>query len=213
MIQNNVLIILGHQNGQHIFDLNLPMWLRNQIPIQVFSAKDQPLDPRGFPQLHNNSPAHSGSGVTDRIKLALRWFIDSGYDNVIICEHDSFVTEIKPEVLPGLHGLVAQNYEPARFYSPRYVGPPWTLDFESAQKLHDVAEDYPDLHEEGYDDRYISALAFLAGVPILPHKNTHFFVATILPEHREMVLKAKAAGAKWWHGIKDEAALKLITDP
>ena len=137
-------------------------------------------------------------------------FIATVYDYAAIFEYDALCLKQKIDVSPGLHGIVQANSEPHIFYTPRYVNSPWIVDRESAMKMLVVAEKYPDLMEGGNDDRYLSALAWVAGVPVLGHHEPGLGRNTITISDWPLMEELIQKGAKWLHGVKTEDTLAIV---
>lgn len=82
--------------------------------------------------------------------------------------------------------------------------------------MNRVALTYPALHEDGLADRYLSALATLACVPILNHQPPGFSRGWITERNIYALRKAIYKGSTLLHGIKQkwtlEAALQFYDE-
>ena len=201
------VIIMAFGKARPIFDQHLPFWRAHGWPITVFSPTDDPVDCPDTDCIHYGLSSHSGVKAYGRLLEVLRYIVRTAIDFSYIFEYDSIcLNRVLPEV-QGLHGCIHATESFQRWISPRYVMVPWILDCPSARRMLWVAEEYPDVKEEGFHDRLISAWAFLAGVPILPHSDPFASENTILPPYENV---HNLNQARWIHGIKDQACLTYI---
>ena len=212
-----IQIIVGHGGAQKAFDMNQAVWKATTLPTMVITQECDPLDTL-FPVVRGEWDGHCGRSSRGRMMAVLGYITHQSYDSAIVCEYDSFVLPHAFRSKRGFHGYIHQNNDLGRFYSPRYVGFPWMIDAQSAATMFETALMYPDLWEDGYDDRFVPALAHLSGVPMLPHDPAGFFPMdldgyaepTITSAHSIQVDKAMRRGCLWWHGIKDQAAYDMV---
>jgi hypothetical protein len=127
-------------------------------------------------------------------------------DHHLIFEYDSFC--LSPRFVPqlGFCGNIFVEKE-ACFMAYRYCNPPWAIDRGSILKIWEAATRWPDIYEGGYADRYFSALAMIAGVPILPHLPTGYSQGHVTEEHIRDLKSAIYGGATMIHGIKQKWTL------
>jgi hypothetical protein len=97
----------------------------------------------------------------------------------------------------------------------RYVNPPYMLDRESARKILDAARSYPEVREGGYADRFLSALAMLAGVPVMQFpegswSRTDWNMERLEPGMKESLSAAIKGGCKWLHFIKTKEQFDFV---
>jgi len=206
-----LIVVCAWGGGQRIFDLNSGFWESHGCDILVCCPEDSPVRTR-FNLFVSGRSVHCGPLAVPRWKAITREVVLRGYDASVWFEYDSFC--LKPDlgvITNGLHCTIGVSGEPHRFSSRRYAGFPWTFTAESLGKVMTVAENYPDITEEGYHDRLMGAWCELAGVPMTPHNPPGYAPNTILPEHYPDVFKSAQAGCCWWHGIKDIATRDFIT--
>ena len=162
------LTIMAHGAAQETFLRHVELWGAITPNVLVICPATDKMKECRFPIIYYGQHCHAGRSSVERLKAALGNIAkhqDNGYH--LICEYDSFL--LSPDVVPrkGLIGPLMQNFEPCRFIAPRYPNPPWMLDYRSARLMMEAAYQWPDVWEEGFADRYLAALAVLAGVPIL----------------------------------------------
>lgn len=203
-------IVLGFGKQQATFDRHLPLWTRHGFDMLIGCPSDDPLDGRGFPVRFTGQSSYAGDKSVERLKNVLRAVAGGGFLNAIIFEYDSICLIDKPEIKAGFHGIFEANEDRWNYVAPCYLNAPWTIDAESAWKMLETAESYPDLTEGGQDDRYLSALAWFSGVPLIGHKEGGFARNTIASADWPLMIDKVQQGAKWVHGIKTEDTLTLL---
>jgi hypothetical protein len=108
-----------------------------------------------------------------------------------------------PDLGRGLFGNIVENVATGRFLAPRYANPPWLIDVRSLGVMAGTAKESPALYEEGEADRYLSALAQLAGVPILPFDPADYSQAHLEAKHLHELRTVIHQGGTMVHGVKD----------
>ena len=221
------LTILAHGAAKETFMRHLPLWQALDPDYAVlmcpkndsitFSSVDVGakvfVGSATLVELAVGSAEHAGRDSILRLKKVLNHLADlDGITHHLICEYDSFslASTIKPQT--GFTGNLVANNEPCRFMTPRYANPPWLIDHMSLFQMQRAAEHYTDVWEEGYADRYLSAIAHLAGVPILPYDPPGYTQETIHERDWPSVIEAIHFGATMIHGVKDDETLELVTD-
>lgn len=205
--------ILAHQDAQDVFHRHYPFWRAvTAESYMVIVPSQQTISARHFACVALGQAGHACYGSIERLRFMLHHFAcDPAKTHHFVCEYDAIPIGTAVRESQGLTGIVMANTEPQRFMAPRYVTPPWLIDHQSAVRMSKAAQDYPEIYEEGFADRYLSALAMIAGVPILPFQAHGFSRNTILfPEHREQLAAAIKQGARMFHGIKSDAVLSFI---
>lgn len=219
------VVIIGHGAVNEAVERHLPIWVRIRSRNVLFlSPTNDPLrgiyDYEGFRKenIHRSNlfnkyyglAGHCGKEAAKRLRWLLSFLTENknsaSSDRVMIFEYDS-VALVAPKAVAGLCGIVFPNDEPERFIAPRYVNPPWTLDYGSLRAINKVAQTYLGVWEEGYADRYLSALAHLAGVPILPYDPPGFSQINIAHDCPSICSETKI-----YHGIKSKETLNSILE-
>ena len=207
---NFELIIISCRAQQEIFERHLPLWTAVCPNIVVLSGITDFPETR-FPILKaSKMPGSAGMGGAQRTFALLNHAAHN--DFTIAFETDSICLHSELSWGPlrrGLTGIGSFN-QPETFMATRYLGPPWILDELSARRMLEKWREYPDVYEEGWMDRLLSALATLAGVPQFNHREPCFTRGTIGPDHYSALDKALAGGAKWFHGVKTKEVLDGI---
>lgn len=208
---NITLTIFAWGGGETAFQQHRKYWDALEARrVKVISPINSPIKECPYDQKLLGNAEHAGRDSIKRIKSVLHelQYMDFATHHMI-CEQDSIPLNPDFKLQSGLTGIIQENYEPARFISSRYVNQPQLIDHASLLKMLTVAEEYPAVWEEGFADRYVSALAFLAGVPILSWDPPGFSRNTILPLHHHDMGKAIHNGTKMIHGIKDPETLAI----
>lgn len=199
--------IIAHGGAQETFDRHLKFWEAINPNPTVYCPYDAPIKTK-------NSTVEFGSkgrAISDsiiRLKLILEQFIQKPADYLLLFEYDSICFDHSP--LPPDPGAICGNPMPsldARFLAPRYLNPPWRISVQAALAILQKAKEYPFLTEHGEADRWLSAMAHLAGVPMLPYEPRGYSRQTIGHEHLSELRTAIYEGATMIHGIKYEVIL------
>lgn len=203
-------VIMAHGNGIAAFRRHEKYWLAHKMPLLVCCPEDDPLK-SGHETLHFKKASHAGKDAGERLKLLVEELARRTWDQCVIYEYDSFMLEPTVPGSPGIHGIVFRNDESPKFMAERYANPPWTVDRESFEAMRAVMLKYPRLHEHGYADRWLSALAMLAGVPLFDYEPAGFSRGTIQTSDIPLVnMRIKHEGCFAFHGVKQEWVLKAI---
>lgn len=212
MTPNLQVVVLAHGNGVAAFRRHEKFWLAHEAPLLVICPENDPLV--SAHETHKTAQAaHSGEQASQRLGDMLYLLAARPWDQCIIYEYDSFLLVPKLPEPHGLYGITFRNQEAPKFMAPTYVNPPWFVDRRSFDLMMEKARAYPTVKELGFADRFISALAFLAGVPILSYDPPGYSKGTItysdLP-HLDARIKYDHCYA--FHGIKQSFVLKAIED-
>lgn len=207
--------ILAHGKASDVFRRHIPLWkAHNSDDILVFCPEDdrieQSISP--WPVSSFGKSEHNGREQWKRLRFWLQHLSLLDFSHFLIYEYDSFcLKSAAPSPSPrGLIGNLALNLDPVRFISSRYALPPWLIDQASLRRMQEASDYWPDIFEEGEPDRYFSALADLAAVPILPHRPAGYAEGTIKPEHFPALKQAIQAGATMIHGVKHHWSLATV---
>lgn len=197
--------ILAHGKKQEVFNRHMPYWERLDIPICVACPTDDPVETT-HKRIFTGRSSLNGVHAVERLRKILEHFVCGDDAFGLFFEYDSICLLENVVERRGLHGCikVTQPEHMARFISPRYVTSPWMLDRLSAHLMLEIAQAYP-IFEEGMDDRYLSALAHLAGVPILDFPEGSYSQNNITPKFYSHI-----GNAMWIHGLKDKSATDIL---
>lgn len=207
---NLQVVIIAHGNGIAAFSRHEKFWLAHKAPILVCCPEDDPIE-SGHETIRSGLAQHSGPDSISRLRFLFGVLAEKKWDKCLIYEYDSFSLEPKIPDGNGLFGNVFNNAEAPKFMAPRYVNPPWCVDRGSFNLMNSKAIDYPSIYEVGESDRWVSALAFLSGVPILDYDPPGFSSGTIESKHFPNLEHAiKKLGAIHIHGVKQEWVLRAI---
>lgn len=209
---STLVVILAHGKVQQTFDRHLPFWQAHKSDIVAISPRDDPIEYHGPSYVCGNS-SHSGESANYRIQMAMDLIRErQKYMHGIIYEYDSFCLDVQSiRWCSGFFGNVQKNNE-QRFVSPFYPNPPWIIDVESLSKMKTVGEKYPSIFEDGFHDRYLAALAHIAGVPIFNHVPIGFTQIALDWAGRWGLIQAIGWGGTMIHGIKTEQQLKAVLE-
>ncbi len=204
-----LVIVAAHGKAQATFDRHLPFWRRHQTLIKVVCPKDDLVKvPPDIELITEGFGQHSGAHSDQRMQRMLE--LAEGR-RTIIYEYDSICLEPeKLDLCDGLLGNVHLNTD-KRFVAPRYVNPPWSLDGQSTQQMLEVRMRYPDV-KENFHDRTISALAHLAGVPILDYLPVGYSNDTLTWRDKWGIAEMIGHGGTMIHGIKSERQLQDVLE-
>lgn len=206
------LTIMAHGAAQETFNRHVPLWRRlvSDDKILVIAPATDPIKDCPFSFLNIGQHGHATKASVDRLKLALGNIIKFGSGYHLICEYDSFALTPDFKMREGLSGPLMPNKEPCRFMAPRYPNPPWLVDWRTACLMWQCANRWPSVIEEGFADRYLAALAYLANVPILDCEPSGFTRATITQAFWFLTRKAIERGGVMIHGVKDAETLDVV---
>lgn len=209
----NLVVVMAHGNGIAAFRRHEGYWKKHHEKILVVCPENDPVE-SSYETVKVGEAMHNGRGSIERIKYLFSWLHDTDcWDKCIIYEYDSFCLDpIKwnERRFRGFYGNVKKNKESPRMMAPRYANPPWTFDGDSFRKMAQVMGNYPDLYEDGEADRYLSALAMLANVPIFDYSPKGFSRGTINTKKSDIedMKTAIYCGATMIHGVKQEWVLR-----
>jgi hypothetical protein len=196
-----------------------PFWDKHGVPILFLSPEDAPVDrlwheDRGHLFARVGQSSHSGLESNLRIQWLLRRLEKDDADFNVIYEYDSLCLDVNTiRFGAGFFGNVQQDCTAqCRFMTMNYANPPWIIDRESVQKMVAKMAEYPLITEEGFHDRYLSALAFVAGVPLMNHIPHGHTQGTIDWSGRWNLVKTIARGGRMIHGIKFRHQLQSILE-
>lgn len=198
--------VMAHGAAQETFNRHLPLWLAHKAKVVVVCPENDPIESIPLERMKFGDAERAGPQAHARLRHMHEYLCTSGVQYHLICEYDSFLLT-DPVLSPGLWGIVQMNKQSPDFLAHRYPNPPWLIDNVSLAAMWDVAERYPLLYEGGEADRYWAALAELAGVPILSYRPGGFTKGTITVEDYPALQAAIKAGARAFHGIKDQYTL------
>lgn len=203
------VVVIAHGQGVAAFKRHEKFWLRHGTPLLVVCPEDDVVE-----TTHRTFKAckaeRAGMEAITRLGYLFQELHDSPWEQCVIYEYDSFSLDCRLPTHAGLWGNVMMNAESPKFMASRYANPPWCFDRRSFEKMNEVANHYGGLYEEGEADRWISALAELAGVPLFDYSPRGFSRGTI-SQQRKDINKMRVAiyqGATMIHGVKQEWVLK-----
>lgn len=205
------LTVIAHGAAEDVFWRHVPYWHKVKADYRLVIAPfDDPIKSCPWPQNKVGTSAHSGREADKRMRWLMQYLFGISADYHLVFEYDSIPLKPHFALTNGFVGNLQPNHEPTRFIAPRYANPPWMIDRGSLQHMGRIMQAYQDVYEEGFADRYLSALAFLASVPILPHSPPGYTQGTINPrnaQHMDQMRAAIKAGGVMIHGIKSEEVL------
>lgn len=194
--------IIAHGSAQQTFDRHLKYWEALDPRLSVYCPADDAVNTSHTRILSGNRGRATGDSIK-RLRKILKDFLETEEKFLVIFEYDSICLE--PEWLQVdegiLYGNAMMNLDP-RFIAPRYLNPPWMMSRDVAFALDSAADRYPSIFETGEVDRWISAMAHLAGVPMLDFSPRGFTRGTIGHEHLPEMFAAIYDGASMIHGLK-----------
>jgi len=208
---NTQVVVITHAEGRAAFFRHQKFWEAFQSPILILTPDESDLSGYDYERLSVGKAQHNGPDSIIRLQALFETLEKRNWDRCIIYEYDSFSLTPKQPCGPGLFGIVFKNHESPKFMAPRYVNPPWSFDRKTFDLMHSKSTQFHNLFEDGEADRWISALAFLAGVPIFNYDPPGFSRGTItsvdIPDVSHAVREAKAIH---FHGVKQEWVLRAV---
>lgn len=207
-MSSTLLIVLAHQQVQGIFNHHLPLWERMGMDLVVLTPKDAPIVHRN--RLMMGKAGYADPNMAERAWRLLQFCSTLNYDGYVICEYDSFCLSKSVPLISGFNGIYVRSTDPpGRFIADAYLLPPWTIDRDTASRMLNVAVRSSYIYEGGWTDRLFAAWAQRAGIGLGGLRG--FGADTIrMDRHEEQLNDALRKGAKWIHGVKDDAALKYL---
>lgn len=203
-------IVLGHGKQQAVFDRHLPYWENLGLPMLIGCPDDDPLQ-TNHTRFFTGPSSKNGPLAKRRLINLLKRINSERCNYAVVFEYDSLCLLDKLEPRHGFRGVLKANSEPERFYAPRYATAPWMIDRATVVALLNAAATYPEILEEGMDDRLLSAWAWLARVPVVGHGERGASENTFTPTLWSNLYDAVRSGAKWVHGVKCQSALDMVT--
>lgn len=200
------VIVMAHGAAQAAFNRHLPFWEAHELPITVICPENDPVSTEHALMLEGKAE-HNGRHSLDRLERMLQTCVKR---DAVIYEYDSF--SLSPE-LPeacGLHGNIHSDENQKHFSAPRFATPPWTLCQRGADKMLCLIDDFPDIYEQGEADRWLSYVAWLAGVPVQDFRPKGFSAVWIRGDNFNRAKSAILDGAVMIHGIKAEDWLRKL---
>lgn len=215
------ITIMSHAGGLDCCKRHMPFWkAHDPARIDIITNTNYPIKQEDFPDCNvyaSEESARIGRLAWARIKTMLTqlWLRSKAceeFTDFMVFEYDSLC--LLPAIIPlrGFFGTCFVNKD-SRYHAPRYALPPWQFDAGTLNKMFSAMLRWPDLYENGYCDRYLSSLAWLAGVPVLDHPFGGYAKNTIEARHIKGMQNAiRREGARMIHGIKDERALEAAVE-
>lgn len=214
------LTVIAHGNGIAAFRRHKPLWEAHKPDLGlVLCPENDPVaqEESPWPVVRMAQAEHNGTESWKRLRWLLEYLArQENASHFLIYEYDSFSLSPVVQYRTGLIGNVFANQYPERFMAVRYANPPLMLDRGSVVALYRASVRCPDVIEEGECDRYLAALATLAGVPVLNFTPKGFSRGCIREEDIGALRESIYAGATMLHGIKQkwtlEAALQFYDE-
>jgi hypothetical protein len=201
------VVVIAHGNGIAAFKRHEKYWLAHRAPVLVLCPEDDPIDCQDC--LAVGKATRAGMDSIYRLNALFRSLDCRSWERCVIYEYDSFSLDGKLPEGRGFWGNIKPNMESPKMMAARYANPPWCFDRESFDAMNEVRKQF-DLYEEGEADRWLSAHAELAGIPILNYSPNGFSRGTISQQKKD-INKLRVAiyqGATMIHGIKQEWVLR-----
>lgn len=212
-----IIYYMVHGDRQSSADVLLPHWERFGIPIVIVTPEDSPIAPTKHTHVGWGKKGSDGDAMYLRMIHILELFVKSPHSHALLVEFDCVCRLPEITFRNGLHGIPqVRPYDDVwKFMADRYVNPPYMIDGASAMKILAVAKEYPDVREGGYADRFLSALAMLAGVPVLQYpegswSKTDWNMERLEPGMKESLRTAAKNGCKWYHFIKTREQFDFV---
>jgi len=191
-----------------------PFWHALSSTVIFVTPEDNRLNIPGTLEVSVGKRGHDGPASNARVRKCFEIGASWPGKLVSLQEYDTICTRLTAAMLPPKGGVTAhhrKNNKPEKYTSPRYLWFPELWDPAGMLLMQHAMGELPEDAEYGVSDRYIGLAAHLAGIPV---KNAHkhgwsYSQNTIKPEHHRDLQHAVAGGACWFHGIKDEATLRL----
>lgn len=203
------VIVIAHETGIAAFKRHEKFWLKHGESPLVITPEGADLKTKHDVIGIHGAQRH-GRESSKRLKRMFDQLAFDTWDRCVIYEYDSFTLNGKLPSSAGFYGIVFPNVESPKFMAPRYANPPWCFDRESFEAMNAVRLKYPALYEDGEADRWLSALAFLANVPIFDYEPPGFSRGVIGCEDIPALKKAIYDGTVALHGVKQEWVLKAV---
>lgn len=211
-------VIMAHREAEPTVRRHLRFWRQPGGPLLFYSSVDKKLLVDGHQNLVFGKSGHHGVESIARFRFLLKHMSTRAaeYDRLIIWEYDSFcVSPRMPETNPDVVTANAFiNHDPA-FSAKWHTHAPLVIPMAILQRLVPVMEKLPNDAEFGFWDRWMGQLCALAGVEIesfCEGRKDGFSMNTFHEANFPVLKQAVLNGVRVIHGVKDAAALKIITD-
>ena len=203
-MKDYLITIHAHRDGQAAFERNLAHWEMLGYDILILCPEDAPVETK-HEVISCAKAEHHGWGSKERMVFWMEKVKRRNYNHFLLAEYDClFLGDKLPEFGRGFYGILFHNAESPKYMADRYANPPWIIDSTSLNAMHNKAWEFPAVWEMGHQDRYLSAIAQLAGIPILPYDPPGFSRGTVGTEDLGQLCAAIICGTEMIHGIKDE---------
>lgn len=203
------IVVIAHGQGIAAFNRHRKYWETFKAPILVVDPVNDPVD-TDLPRLTIGNAEHNGHQSIIRLKALFEVLHQKPWEHCFIYEYDSFSLCPSMPGTSGLFGNLYANKESPKFTAPIYANPPWFFDRESFEAMRNVATTFP-VFEHGEADRWISALAYLAGVPLFDYDSKGFSRGTInekdIAKLRKVIKEDRCIHI---HGVKQKWVLAAI---
>jgi hypothetical protein len=204
-----LVVIIAHEHGIAAFRRHEKFWLAHKAPLLVVAPEGDDLKTRHEVLAVRGAQQH-GTETVQRLHILFDSLAKRSWSQCMIYEYDSFSLDGALPAGRGFYGVICRNDESPKFMAPRYANPPWCFDRMSFDEMNQKRLAFPALYEDGEGDRWLSALAFLANIPILHYNPSGFTRGTIQSQDLPEIEKAIYKGTRMIHGVKFEWLLGAI---
>ncbi len=204
------IAVIAHGQGIAAFNRHRKYWEAFKAPILVVDPVNDPVD-TDLERLTVANAEHNGHQSIVRLKALFDVLHYKTWDHCFIYEYDSFSLCSSMPGTTGFYGNLYANKESPKFTAPIYANPPWFFDRASFEGMRHYATTFPALFEQGEADRWLSALAYLCGIPIFDYTPKGFSRGTIDETHISKLRTAiKEEKCVHIHGVKQKWVLAAV---
>jgi len=220
--------VLVHKQAQETFDRHLPYWKAWTDKILVVTPEDSQIQ-TSEQQISHGKACHVGEEATKRMRWMFRWLEGTDFTEFIVHEYDSISFDRpsifnSPDTNDAIQGNWFRGEEHPDWLSESFVHPPLAFRRPALGALVAALGIIPDHAERGAWDRWL-ALAInkhneqRTRIWIPSYGSNGFGVCgsgfshnTIHEDRYPELARAVRNGARFFHGIKQESALKVILE-
>lgn len=216
----SLALVMVHRDAQETAARHLPFWKKTaDRVVYTYPKNGGPLD-TSVEQVEIGEMEHHGPISRERIIKILTWALKQEWDFLHLHEYDSIATDVPKRALPnpgGMAGTVYANNKPEVFTAPIYIHYPHIYTRTALRRVLAVMllgfalEENPE--DVFWSDRFIGLAAVQSGVDVKDHRSLGLSYSknTIEPSHIDALRRAVSRGARFFHGIKTQEVLGVIT--
>lgn len=209
---------MAHKEAQDTFNRHYPFWKQLGGDILVVHPTDSKVilpEREKIMAMEFGKAAHTGVQSIVRFRSILEHMNGLGYDRSAFFEYDSFCLGEFPEMKGAMMAPVFRDNSPERgFEGTTFCHPPLFFTPFGLSAVTEVIKTMPLTAEGSVWDRFLGLAIERANLePFdLLGAGMAFCDNTIHPARHPALALAVRNGSRMFHGVKDEATLKVILE-